>query len=175
MDTTLAILAFLFALIGIAGCIVPALPGVILSYAGLVCAYFCSYSQISTAALLIWLAVTLFVSVADYFLPAYMTRRFGGSRAGAIGATIGTVVGFFFIPPLGILLGPFVGAVIGELCHNREDISRPSSSASARSFRSSSARGSSSLLPWACSYISPPTPIRSCGSGSPPFSKPNHR
>lgn len=124
MDTTLAILAFLFALIGIAGCIVPALPGVILSYTGLVCAYFCSYSQISTAALLIWLAVTLFVSVADYFLPAYMTRRFGGSRAGAIGATIGTVVGFFFIPPLGILLGPFVGAVIGELCHNREDISK---------------------------------------------------
>ncbi len=124
MDTTLAILAFLFALIGIAGCIVPALPGVILSYAGLVCAYFCSYSQISTAALLIWLAITLFVSVADYFLPAYMTRRFGGSRAGAIGATIGTVVGFFFIPPLGILLGPFVGAVIGELCHNREDISK---------------------------------------------------
>ena len=104
MDTTLAILAFLFALIGIAGCIVPALPGVILSYAGLVCAYFCSYSQISTAALLIWLAVTLFVSVADDFLPAYMTRRFCGSRAGAIGATIGTVVGFFFIPPLGILL-----------------------------------------------------------------------
>ena len=51
-----------------------------------------------------------------------MPRRFGGSRAGAIGATIGTVVGFFFIPPLGILLGPFVGAVIGELCHNREDI-----------------------------------------------------
>ena len=82
MDTTLAILAFLFALIGIAGCIVPALPGVILSYAGLVCAYFCSYSQISTAALLIWLAVTLFVSVADYFLPAYMTRRFGGSDSG---------------------------------------------------------------------------------------------
>ena len=107
MDTTLAVLAFIFSLIGIAGCIVPALPGVILSYAGFVCAYFCSYSQISTAALWIWLAVT---------------RRFGGSRAGAIGATIGTVVGFFFIPPLGILLGPFVGAVIGELCHNREDI-----------------------------------------------------
>ena len=112
MDTTLAVLAFIFSLIGIAGCIVPALPGVILSYAGFVCAYFCSYSQISTAALWIWLAVTVFVSVADYFLPAYMTRRFGGSRAGAIGATIGTVVGFFFIPPLGI----------GELCHNREDI-----------------------------------------------------
>lgn len=122
MDTTLAVLAFIFSLIGIAGCIVPALPGVILSYAGFVCAYFCSYSQISTAVLWIWLAVTVFVSVADYFLPAYMTRRFGGSRAGAIGATIGTVVGFFFIPPLGILLGPFVGAVIGELCHNREDI-----------------------------------------------------
>ena len=121
MDTTLAILAFLFALIGIAGCIVPALPGVILSYAGLVCAYFCSYSQISTAALLIWLAVTLFVSVADYFLPAYMTRRFGGSRAGAIGATIGTVVGFFFIPPFIVGTGLKLIAAVGMFVHISAD------------------------------------------------------
>ena len=51
---------------------------------------------------------------------AHLARR----HALRLGATIGTVVGFFFIPPLGILLGPFVGAVIGELCHNREDISK---------------------------------------------------
>jgi uncharacterized protein YqgC (DUF456 family) len=89
MDITLALLALLFTVVGIIGCIVPALPGVILSYAGLLCSWFTSYSTIGTAALWIWLAVTVAVSVIDYYLPAWMTRRFGGSRSGAIGATVG--------------------------------------------------------------------------------------
>ena len=87
MDITLSLLAFALSILGIIGCIVPALPGVVLSYAGLLCAYFTSYSQMSASALWLWLGVTVAVSVADYFLPAWMTRRFGGSRAGAIGAT----------------------------------------------------------------------------------------
>ena len=85
MDITLSLLAFALSILGIIGCIVPALPGVVLSYAGLLCAYFTSYSQMSASALWLWLGVTVAVSVADYFLPAWMTRRFGGSRAGAIG------------------------------------------------------------------------------------------
>lgn len=121
MDITLAIFAFLLSIVGIAGCIIPGLPGPVLSYAGLLCAYFTSYSHISTASLLFWLAVTLAVSVADYFLPAWMTRRFGGSRAGAVGATIGVFAGFFLFPPLGIILGPFMGAVLGELLHDKRD------------------------------------------------------
>ena len=63
------------------------------------------------------------VSLADYFLPAWMTRRFGGSRAGSIGATIGIFVGFF-AGPVGIILGPFVGAVIGELVNDRSDFAK---------------------------------------------------
>lgn len=121
MDIALAIAAFLLSLLGILGCIVPGLPGPILSYAGLLCAYFTSYSDLSAASVWIWLAVTVAVSVADYFLPAWMTRRFGGSRAGAIGATIGVFAGFFLFPPLGIILGPFFGAVLGELLHDKSD------------------------------------------------------
>lgn len=121
MDITLALLALLFTVVGIIGCIVPALPGVILSYAGLLCSWFTSYSTIGTAALWIWLAVTVAVSVIDYYLPAWMTRRFGGSRSGAIGATVGVFAGFFFFPPLGVILGPFFGAVIGELLHDKSD------------------------------------------------------
>ena len=116
MDITLSILAFVFTITGIVGCIVPALPGVVLSYAGLVCA-----STIGGAALWTWLAITVAVSVIDYFLPAWMTRRFGGSRAGAIGATVGVFAGFFLFPPLGIVLGPFFGAVLGELLHDKSD------------------------------------------------------
>ena len=115
MDITLSLLAFALSILGIIGCIVPALPGVVLSYAGLLCAYFTSYSQMSASALWLWLGVTVAVSVADYFLPAWMTRRFGGSRAGAIGATVGVFAGFFLFPPVGIFLGPFLGAVLGEL------------------------------------------------------------
>lgn len=121
MDVVLSIGAFLLALLGIAGCIVPALPGTLLSYGGLLCAYFTSYSQMSPTALWAWLAVCIAVSVADYILPAWMTKRFGGSRAGSIGATIGVFVGFFFLPPIGIILGPFLGAVIGELINNRNE------------------------------------------------------
>lgn len=121
MDVVLSICAFLLALLGIAGCIVPALPGTLLSYGGLLCAYFTSYSQMGASALWIWLAVCIAVSVADYILPAWMTKRFGGSRAGSIGATVGVFVGFFFLPPVGIILGPFLGAVIGELLNDRND------------------------------------------------------
>ncbi len=124
MDIALSVAAFLFSVIGIAGCILPILPGVVLSYVGLLCAAMCSYSQLSSGLLWIFLAVTVVVSAVDYFLPAYMTRLFGGSRAGAIGATIGVVAGLFLGGFAGIILGPFVGAVLGELLHNRQDAAR---------------------------------------------------
>ena len=66
--------------------------------------------------------MTVAVSAADYFLPAWMTRRFGGSRSGAIGATAGVFAGFFLFPPVGIILGPFAGAVLGELLNDRSDV-----------------------------------------------------
>uniref|UniRef100_UPI003FEE41AD DUF456 family protein n=1 Tax=Alistipes putredinis TaxID=28117 RepID=UPI003FEE41AD len=118
MDIALSIAAFLFSITGIVGCIVPIIPGVALSYAGLLCASFCSYSEISSATLWIWLAVTVAVSVIDYFLPGYFARLVGGTRAGSIGATVGMIAGFFagfFAGGLvGVILGPFFGAGIGE-------------------------------------------------------------
>ena len=65
MDIALSVAAFLLSIVGIVGCIVPALPGVVLSYAGLLCAYFTSYSSMSPAAIWLWLAITVAVSVAD--------------------------------------------------------------------------------------------------------------
>ncbi|WP_418983319.1 DUF456 domain-containing protein [Alistipes sp.] len=124
MDIVLSIAAFLLAILGIVGSIVPALPGVVLSYAGLLCAYFTSYSTMSAGSLWLWLGIVVAVSAADYFLPAWMTRRFGGSRAGAIGATVGVFAGFFLFPPLGIILGPFAGAVLGELVHDKQDVDK---------------------------------------------------
>ena len=124
MDIVLSIAAFLLAFLGIVGCIVPALPGPLIGYAGLLCAGFASYTSMGAFELIVWCAAAAGVSIADYLLPAWMTRRFGGSRAGAIGATVGVFAGFFLFPPAGIVLGPFAGAVVGELLHDGRDSAR---------------------------------------------------
>ena len=123
MDTLLSVLAALFAVIGCVGCIVPVLPGVALAYAGYVCLYFCSYSEISMAWLVVFGVLTLIVSVLDYILPSYMTKKFGGSKAGERGAMAGVLGGFIF-GPIGIIVGPFIGAMLGELIYDGSDKQR---------------------------------------------------
>lgn len=121
MDIVLSIAACILAILGIVGAVVPVLPGPVLSYGGLLCIAAASFAGVSASTLWIGAGVTVAVTLADYFLPAWMAKRFGGSRAGAIGATIGAVAGIFIFPPIGILLGPFVGAVIGEFFHDSND------------------------------------------------------
>lgn len=124
MDITLSIFAFLLSILGIIGCVVPILPGLVFNYAALLLAYACSYSQISLSTMLIWLAVTIIVSILDYFLPVYMTKVFGGSRSGAVGALVGLIAGMIWFNIVGAILGPFVGAVLGELMNDRNDVSK---------------------------------------------------
>ena len=123
MDTLLSILAVIFGVVGCVGCIVPVLPGVALAYAGYVCLYFCSYADISVAWLVVFGVLTLIVSVLDYVLPSYMTKKFGGSKAGERGAMAGVLGGFLF-GPIGIIVGPFIGAVVAELIHDSSDRNR---------------------------------------------------
>lgn len=114
MDTTLGVIAIICGIIGLLGAVIPVLPGTIISYAGLLCISFSSYSELSTAALVIWGVIAVAVIVMDYVLPGYFSKKFGGTKAGVTGATVGTIAGIFF-GPLGIILGPFVGAVAGEM------------------------------------------------------------
>ena len=120
MDLLLSVVALLLAFVGIIGCIVPLIPGNVLSYLALVCIACCSFSEPGTLYMVILLLLSAAVMAADFFLPALMTRRFGGTRAGAIGATVGVFVGFLF-GPLGIIFGPFFGAILGELTHDKKD------------------------------------------------------
>ena len=61
------------------------------------------------------LAVAILVWVLDYIVPAMGTKRFGGTKYGAIGATLGLIIGIIAPVPFGIIIGPFLGAFIGEM------------------------------------------------------------
>ncbi len=119
MDIFLLIIAFLFMLIGIIGCIVPGLPGTPIAYAGMWIAQATERVDFTWQTLLIWGIVTIVVSVLDYVIPAWGTKRYGGTRWGVWGSTIGVFVGLFF-GAAGVILGPLVGAIIGELMSGQE-------------------------------------------------------
>ena len=120
MDIALYIIAGILMVVGLIGCVVPGLPGIPLSYLGLLCMHFTDKYQYSWTFLLVWLAIVVAISILDFVIPAWGTKYFGGTKAGAWGATIGVFVGLF-MGPWGIIIGPFVGAVIGELIANRND------------------------------------------------------
>jgi uncharacterized protein len=117
MDIFWLIVAIILMLVGIAGSFLPVLPGPPLSYAALWVMQLRSDPPFTMTFLLIMLGVTLLVTALDYWVPIYGTKRFGGTKYGVWGCTIGLVAGLFF-PPWGIILGPFVGAFLGELAGN---------------------------------------------------------
>ena len=115
------IIASILLILGILGCVIPALPGPPLNFAGIILLHFTRWGDLSSQ-LLIWLAVfTVIVTVLDYIFPAWITKKFGGSKSGVWGAIIGLIIGLFFAP-VGIILGPFLGAFIGEMTtHNNSN------------------------------------------------------
>lgn len=119
MDIFLLIVAGICMIVGIIGCIVPGLPGVPVSYAGLWIAQATERVDFSWQMLLLWGIVTIVVSILDYVIPAWGTKRYGGSKYGVWGSTIGLFVGLFF-GAIGVIAGPLAGAIIGELIGGKE-------------------------------------------------------
>lgn len=113
-DYVLLILAIILMLLGIIGCLVPVLPGPPISYLGLILLHLSRFGHFSTNVLVSLAAVTIVVTVIDYFVPIWGTKRFGGSKYGIRGATVGLIIGLF-LGPVGIIIGPFIGAIVGEL------------------------------------------------------------
>jgi uncharacterized protein YqgC (DUF456 family) len=101
-------------LIGIIGCLVPVLPGPPFSFLGIILLHFSRFGEFSNSALIVFAAITVVVSILDYVVPIWGTKRFGGSKYGTRGATIGLIIGIF-LGPAGIIIGPFAGAFVGEL------------------------------------------------------------
>ena len=113
MDIFLLILGFVFVILGIIGSFLPILPGPLTSWVGLLLLYFTKIIPVDYTFLGITLAIALLIFVLDYFIPAFGTKRFGGTKYGVYGTTIGLLIGLFSPIPFGMLLGAFFGAFIG--------------------------------------------------------------
>ena len=114
VDYILLILAVVLILIGIIGCLATVLPGPPLSYAGLIVLHFTKFAEFSDKLLIVLAIVVIVVTIFDYIVPVWGTKKFGGTKYGTRGATVGLVIGLF-LGPIGIVVGPFIGAVVGEL------------------------------------------------------------
>ncbi len=115
MDILLITISVLLLLIGILGSIVPILPGPPIAFCGLVLVQFSSKHPFSTEFLIIFGMLAIVSAVIDNVLPIYTTKKFNGSRKGVWGSAIGLIIGLFFFPPFGIIIGPMVGAFLGEI------------------------------------------------------------
>ncbi|HKL31316.1 MAG TPA: DUF456 domain-containing protein [Tangfeifania sp.] len=120
MDYILIGVGIVMMISGILGGILPVLPGPPLSYIGLLMLHFTERYQFSPRFLIIWAFITVLVYLLDYVIPVWGTRRYGGSKRGVWGSIIGLIVGLFFFPPFGIIIGPFAGAVLGELSSGKD-------------------------------------------------------
>ncbi len=118
-QTLYYILAAVLVLIGLAGTVLPALPGLPLVFGGmLLAAWAGDFQQIGGFTVAVLAALTLVSLIVDFWATAVGAKRVGASRSAIVGAMIGTFAGLFF-GLIGIFIGPFVGALAGELLHRR--------------------------------------------------------
>lgn len=115
-ENILTIISLLCLVVGFLGSFLPVLPGTVLSWMGLVIFKYTAYADYGWITLILLGLVVVAFQVLNYILPAYSSKRFGGSRYGMIGATLGLIVGVLFAPLglVSIIIMPFVGAFLGE-------------------------------------------------------------
>ena len=120
METAILILAILAGVIGLAGSILPGLPGTPVSWVGMLLLYIWGAGTngagdpMSLTTLIVWGVVVVIVSVIDYVVPMYFTKLTGGSKYAERGAMIGLVAGII-LTPVGMILGSFLGAFLAEI------------------------------------------------------------
>jgi len=120
LSVLLWILSSVLVLAGLAGLVLPALPGAPLLFLGLVAAAWAeNFAYIGWGTLTVLGGLAVLTYAVDFAAGAFGARRFGATNRAVVGAALGTLLGLFFGLP-GVLLGPFVGAVTGELTGNRD-------------------------------------------------------
>ncbi len=118
----IAILSLIIIGVGVLGTFLPVLPGVALSFGGLLLYKFLANPLFSWVYIAIFGVLVLASTLLNYLIPMKITRKYGGSRYGSIGGLLGTFAGIFFIPiPFGFLIGMILGVFAGELLHDKTD------------------------------------------------------
>ena len=117
LDWSLVAVGGVLLILAFVGCVLPCLPGPILGWCALLSLAFTRFA-LPTAWLVAAGVATGIVVLLDYVVPAYGAKKFNCSRWGVVGCALGTLVGMFFFP-WGVLLGPFLGAILGELVSGR--------------------------------------------------------
>ncbi len=123
MTTILIVMAGALCVLGLAGCLLPIVPGPPLNFAAVLLLGIASdfAPPLSGMLLLVLGGVTLVVAVADYAIPLMGAKKFGASRAGIWGSVLGMFIGLFFFAPVGLVVGAVVGAVLGELAAGKKE------------------------------------------------------
>lgn len=126
MNVTFIIVAIILLILGLIGSVVPGLPGPPLSWCGLLFAHISSMAEFSTVFLVLAALVAVVLTVLDYVIPSWSTKRHGGSKAAIWGCNIGLVISIIGLPwgptgILGIIFWPFIGALLGELIFGKKD------------------------------------------------------
>ncbi len=124
MDFIWIVVGIILILVGIAGAIIPGIPGPIVSFVALLVLQLRETPPFDEELLVIMGIISAAVTFLDYVVPIWGTKKFGGSKMGVRGSIVGLIVGIIGLPILGIvigpfgiigiLLGPFVGAYVGE-------------------------------------------------------------
>jgi len=129
MDILLFVLGLILLIVGFVGCILPILPGQAVAFVSLILLQFMTPPRMSSDTMWTLAGIMVLVTVLDYIVPIYGTKKFGGTKRGVWGSTIGLIFGIFILPSIvilgpfgvfGIILGPFVGAYIGEATGGRD-------------------------------------------------------
>lgn len=114
LDIIFIIAGIILLIVALLGCFLPVLPGPPLAFGALILLHFTSMADVSPQVLWSMAGLAIIVTILDYVVPVWGTKKFGGTKAGERGAIAGVVAGLF-LGPLGIILGPFFGALAGEL------------------------------------------------------------
>ncbi|MBN1191922.1 MAG: DUF456 domain-containing protein [Dehalococcoidales bacterium] len=117
-----AVISTLLILIGLTGLVLPVIPGgVPLAWLGLfIFAIGTGFERISIAATVIFFVVMLLTIAVDYFAPMLGGRKYKAGKWGVLGAMFGSLSGIFVFGIWGILIGPFLGAIFGEMIGGKE-------------------------------------------------------
>lgn len=124
MDSLLLILGFICMIVGIFGSFIPVLPGLTASWVGLLLLYLTKAVEMNYWVLGITFVIMVVITILDYVIPAKGTKKFGGSSYGVWGTNIGLIIGILAPIPFGVIIGPFAGALIGEMMYDSKDHKR---------------------------------------------------